>query len=189
MHRRDLDKARSDLAAFAKLVGWPLTKWQAAAFALLARTTYVLGPRQSGKSRSVAVTAAWRAYREPGHHVLIVSASELGSRRLLAMIADLVVNSPVLSASVVDEQASLIRLTNGSPGPRRARAAPRFPPHRRRRFSSRGQRSPASSELASRGVPDGRGWFRTNRAPCPGQGRLVQIPSDCPDCLIGAASM
>jgi uncharacterized membrane protein affecting hemolysin expression len=40
---------------------------------------------------------------------LVVSASELGSRRLLALIAELVVNSSVLAASVIDEQASLIR--------------------------------------------------------------------------------
>jgi hypothetical protein len=43
---------------------------------LEARTTYVVGPRQSGKSRSAALVAAWRAFREPGHHILIVSASD-----------------------------------------------------------------------------------------------------------------
>jgi len=114
MRRRDVDRSRDDLAAFAKLVGWPLAKWQAASLRLEARTSYIVGPRQSGKSRSAALVAAWRAFREPDHAVLIVSASELGAKRLLATIADLVTSSPVLSASVIDEQASLIRLTNGS---------------------------------------------------------------------------
>jgi hypothetical protein len=114
MRRRDVDKSRDDLAAFAKLARHSLTKWQAASLRLEARTSYIVGPRQSGKSRSAALVAAWRAFREPDHHVLIVSASELGAKRLLATIADLVTASPVLSASVVDEQASLIRLTNGS---------------------------------------------------------------------------
>ena len=91
-----------------------LTGWQAGSLKLDARTTYVVGPRQSGKSRSVAVLAAHRAFREPDHHVLIVSASELGAKRLLAVVAELVVTSPLLSASVVDEQSSLIRLSNGS---------------------------------------------------------------------------
>jgi hypothetical protein len=76
MRRRDVDRSRDDLAAFAKLVGWPLAKWQAASLRLEARTTYVVGPRQSGKSRSAALVAAWRAFREPGHHILIVSASD-----------------------------------------------------------------------------------------------------------------
>jgi hypothetical protein len=82
MRRRDVDKSRDDLAAFAKLVGWPLAK--AASLGLEARTSYIVGSRQSGKSPSAALVAAWRAFREPGHHVLVVSASELGSRQLLA---------------------------------------------------------------------------------------------------------
>ena len=114
LRRSDLAKARDDFATFAKLVGWPLAKFQAASLLLEARTTYVLGPRQAGKSRSAALLAAWRAYREADHHVLIVSASDLGAKRLLALVAELIVNSPLLSASLVDDQASLIRLTNGS---------------------------------------------------------------------------
>jgi hypothetical protein len=62
MRKPDLARARRDLAYFSKLVGWPLAKWQAEALALKARVTYVLGPRQSGKSRSVAVLAAHRAF-------------------------------------------------------------------------------------------------------------------------------
>ena len=47
MRRRDVDKSRDDLAAFSKLVGWPLARWQAASLRLEARTTYVVGPRES----------------------------------------------------------------------------------------------------------------------------------------------
>lgn len=112
--RRDLAKARDDLGAFAKLAGTPLAKFQLAALGLQSRTSYILGPRQSGKSRSVGVLAAWWAFRHPDQHILIVSAGEMGSKRLLATVADLVVSSPLLSASVVDEQASLIKLSNGS---------------------------------------------------------------------------
>ena len=114
MRKPDLAKAKADVAAFAKLAGRPLAKFQAEALALDARTSYILGPRQSGKSRGASVLAAWRAFRESDHHVLIVSASDLGAKRLLASIAEIVVGSPLLSASIVDEQASLIRLSNGS---------------------------------------------------------------------------
>ncbi len=114
MRRPDLDRARRDLAYFAKLVGAPLAKWQAAALGLDSRVTYIIGARQSGKSRSVAVLAAWWAFREPDQHILVISAGELGSKRLLAMIAQLVADSALLSASVLDEQTGLLRLTNGS---------------------------------------------------------------------------
>lgn len=112
--RATIDRARDDLATFARLIGCPLADWQAASLQLQARTTYIVGPRQSGKSRSVAVLAVHRAFRDPGHRVLIVSASELGAKRLLATVADLVRSSPLLSGDVVDEHASLLRLSTGS---------------------------------------------------------------------------
>jgi hypothetical protein len=114
MRKPDLAKARRDLRYFSRLVAWSLTDWQADSLALDPKVTYVVGPRQSGKSRSVAVLAAWWAYRNPDQHAVIVSAGELGAKRLLALVADLVTSSPYLAASVVDEQTSLIRLTNGS---------------------------------------------------------------------------
>jgi hypothetical protein len=114
LRKPDLDRARRDLAYFAKLVGTPLAKWQAESLGLESRVTYIIGARQSGKSRSVAVLAAWWAFREPDQHVLVISAGELGSKRLLAMVAQLVASSPLLAASVVDEQTGLLRLTNRS---------------------------------------------------------------------------
>jgi terminase large subunit-like protein len=110
----DVGLLRSSLAAFADAIGCGLTRWQAAALELEARVTVVVAPRQSGKSRSLSVLALHRAFRQPGYRVLIVSAGEEASRRLLAEVRRLATSSPLLSGSVVDEAASLVRLSNGS---------------------------------------------------------------------------
>jgi len=110
----DLERARAELAVFADVVGWPLTDWQADALTLKARTTAIVAPRQSGKSRSLAVLAAWSAFRRQGQRVLLVSAGEDASRRLLAEVRRIVTGSRLLAGSVVDEQAGLVTLSNGS---------------------------------------------------------------------------
>jgi len=61
-----LARAREDLATFAQLVGRPLESWQARALTLERRTTVVRAPRQTGKSRSLAVLATHRAFRSHG---------------------------------------------------------------------------------------------------------------------------
>lgn len=110
----DLRVLRSSLPAFAEEVGRPLTTWQAAALELEARFTAIRAPRQTGKSRSLAVLAAWRAFREPRHRVLIVSAGEDAARRLLAEVRGVVIGSPLLASSIIDEAAALVSLANGS---------------------------------------------------------------------------
>lgn len=105
---------RDDLSAFAGAVGRPLTTWQADTFALDVHTTVVVAPRQSGKSRSLAVLALHRAFRRREQHVLIVSASEEAARRLLADVRALAAGAPLLRGSLVTEQAQLLTLTNGS---------------------------------------------------------------------------
>lgn len=70
----DFEKARRSVYVFADLVGYPLTPWQARALTLNDYITVILAPRQSGKSRSLAVKAAQWAFRKPDQHVLIVSA-------------------------------------------------------------------------------------------------------------------
>jgi len=110
----DFDRARRSILAFADLAGWPMTPWQARALTLTTRISVILAPRQSGKSRSLAIKAAQWAFRRPGQHVLIVSAGEGAARRLLAEVKQLVTSSPVLTGSVVEEMAGLITLTNGS---------------------------------------------------------------------------
>jgi hypothetical protein len=109
----DLARLRFDLAAFAEAVGQPLARWQADALALDHRTTVLVAPRQSGKSRSLAVAALWWAFRRPGQRVLVVSAGEDASRRLLAQAASVAVESPLLVASIVDETTGLLTLSNG----------------------------------------------------------------------------
>jgi hypothetical protein len=91
-----------------------MTRWQAEALTLPQRVTVIVAPRQSGKSRSLAIKAAQWAFRKPEQHVLIVSAGEDAARRLLAEVKRLVMGSPMLAGSVVDEMAGLIKLSNGS---------------------------------------------------------------------------
>lgn len=111
----DLDRARTNLYIFAQLAKCPLTLWQARALSPLKhRITTILAPRQSGKSRSLALKGTQWAFRKPNQHVLIVSAGEDAARRLLAEVKRIVVGSPYLAPSVVDEMAGLIALTNGS---------------------------------------------------------------------------
>lgn len=110
----DLQCARTDLAVFAKVIGQPLTRWQARALRLEHRTTVIVAPRQSGKSRSLAVLALHRAFGQPRSRALVVSAGEEASRRLLAEVRHMATGSPLLRGSVVDEQAQLVTLTNGS---------------------------------------------------------------------------
>jgi hypothetical protein len=111
---RDVARARDDLSAFADLAGRPLAPWQADSLRLESRVTAIVAPRQSGKSRSLGVLAAHWAFKRPNQRVLIVSAGEDASRRLLADVRSLVTGSRLLRASIVDEQAQLIVLSNGS---------------------------------------------------------------------------
>lgn len=110
----NLHTARDSLAAFAAMVGHPLTRWQARALDLRTRLTAILAPRQSGKSRSLALLALWFAFRSPEVRVLIVSAGEEASRRLLGEVRRIAAASPLLRGSIVDEGAGLLTLTNGS---------------------------------------------------------------------------
>jgi hypothetical protein len=64
----DLARLRSDLAAFAAAIGQPLAPRQAAALRLRKRTTVVAAPRQSGKSRALAVLSLLSQLpRDVGH--------------------------------------------------------------------------------------------------------------------------
>lgn len=108
-----LARAREDVAAFAALVGHPLTPWQAAAMGLERLFSVIVGPRQVGKSRALAVLAVWWAFRRPGQTVLIVSAGERSSKRLLGQVRR-VLDHPLLAGEVVDESAERVLLGNGS---------------------------------------------------------------------------
>jgi hypothetical protein len=91
----DLARLRSDLREFSLAIEQPLADWQAVSLALDRRTTVIVAPRESGKSRSLAVLALWRAYSHPDQHTLVVSAGESASRRLLAEAASVAIRSPL----------------------------------------------------------------------------------------------
>jgi len=110
----DFDAAKRSLSVFAELAGRPLTAQQAESLTLETRTTVIVAPRQSGKSRSLAVLGLHSAYRRARTRVLIVSAGEEAARRLLAEVRGIATGSPLLRGSVVDETAGLLTLTNGS---------------------------------------------------------------------------
>lgn len=110
----DLRAGKRDLLAFSVLVGHELAGWQAASLRLSRRTTAIVAPRQSGKSRSLAVLALWWAYRNRDQRVLIVSAGEGAARRLLSEAASVAARSPLLMGSVLDENSGLIVLSNHS---------------------------------------------------------------------------
>jgi hypothetical protein len=114
----DFEAARRDPVAFAELVGRNLTDRQAEAIRAPVlgegpQTVAICAPRQSGKSRTLAVAAAWAAIRSRDVRVLIVSAAEDAAKRLLAEVRE-ALTCPVLAGSVVEETTALVKLTNGS---------------------------------------------------------------------------
>lgn len=108
----DLARIRADLAAFADHIGQALAAWQVPVLDKL--FTAIVGARQMGKSRFLAVLALWLAIRKPEQEILLASSSEDGAKRLLAMALRFARKFPALAASTVDEQRSLVTFTNGS---------------------------------------------------------------------------
>jgi Terminase large subunit, T4likevirus-type, N-terminal len=109
----DLRRSRDDLEVFSSLIGRPLRPYQVEALECEVRTTVVAAPRQTGKSYSLANLSLHRAYRKPRQRVLIVSAGEEASKRLLAEI-NTAATHPILKGSVLADNASLLMLSNGS---------------------------------------------------------------------------
>ena len=101
------------LTEFGELVGWPLRRWQASALKLATRSTVIVAPRQTGKSRSLALLALHWAMTKPGQTVLIVSAGDDAAKRLLGTIRGIAAH-PLLRDSTMDESQSLLTLSNGS---------------------------------------------------------------------------
>jgi hypothetical protein len=110
----DTQLLRDDLGVFADTAKCSLTDWQLGALHLEQRISVIVAPRQSGKSRSLGALGLWWAFRKHEQRVLLISAGEESSRRLLAEIRAIVAASPLLRTSAVDEQAGLLTLSNGS---------------------------------------------------------------------------
>lgn len=104
-----------DPGAFAEqLLGAPLWDHQLDLVRSRARYRVVCAGRQVGKSRALAVMALHEAATKRDALVLLVSAGETASRRLLEECAALAGASPLLRGSVMDESKSMLVLSNGS---------------------------------------------------------------------------
>lgn len=115
LNANDVRAAIDSPSAFAQqLVGQPLWEHQRELAECPARYRVVCAGRQVGKSRGVAIIALHRAFTQPGSFVLLVSAGETASLRLLEECAALALNSPMLAGSVMDDHKTQLLLSNGS---------------------------------------------------------------------------
>lgn len=110
----DLGLLRRDLLAFSQAVEEPLEPWQAEAIQERAREIAIVGPRRSGKTRAAVLAAIHHCYSGPERHALVIASAEEGAKRFVAMARRIVTRSPLLKASVVDEQAQKLTFSNGS---------------------------------------------------------------------------
>ncbi|MGH3254838.1 MAG: terminase large subunit domain-containing protein [Streptosporangiaceae bacterium] len=74
----------------------------------------LLGGRQIGKSTLLSAIGLHRAWREPGHQVLIASTIDDAAKRLIDTAEAIAAAAPMLRASVDTDQAHLMKLSNGS---------------------------------------------------------------------------
>lgn len=110
----DLALIRRDPQAFSVAIGKPLERWQTEWIHERAREMAILGPRRSGKTRAAVVAALHHCFSAPDRHVLTIAASEETAKRILGEARQVVTRSPLLSASVVDEQTQRLTFSNGS---------------------------------------------------------------------------
>lgn len=111
----DLLNPALDPGAFAEQVlNAPLWGHQLAFARSQAKYRVVNAGRQVGKSQVLAVTSLFEAATRANKFVLLLSAGEAASRRLLASAAQLASRSEFLRGSVLDESKSTIVLSNGS---------------------------------------------------------------------------
>lgn len=104
-----------EVGTFAeRLLGRPLWPYQLDFARSSARYRCWTGGRQVGKSTVLAVCALHTAFTRAGQTVLLVSAGEVASRRLLEECASLATSSPLLAGAVLDESKAQLVLGNGS---------------------------------------------------------------------------
>ncbi|MCJ0980422.1 terminase family protein [Rhodococcus sp. ARC_M12] len=96
------------------LVGAPLWDYQQELADCPARYRVVCAGRQVGKSRSLAIIALHWAFSRENNLVLLISAGETASLRLLDDISFLARNSDLLAGSVLDDSKTQLVLSNGS---------------------------------------------------------------------------
>ncbi|MBT8161002.1 MULTISPECIES: terminase large subunit domain-containing protein [Arthrobacter] len=71
----------SEFAAFCLGAGAPRADWQAESMSLKEVVTVIVAPRQTGKTETVELLAAWEALRMPNLTVMLVSSSDGQSGR------------------------------------------------------------------------------------------------------------
>lgn len=105
----------ADVATFAeRVLGRPAWDHQAQLLASPARYRVLCAGRQSGKSSTLAIASLHTAATRRNMLVLLVSAGEEASKRLLADCAALASGSQLLRGSVLDEHKGALTLSNGS---------------------------------------------------------------------------
>jgi len=111
----DIKKLKTDIGYFAKeLLKIKLWPHQLEFLNCPAKTVCVASGRQIGKSTALAVLALYRAFVKKSL-VIIVSPSDNQSKLMLKKIKELLDNNrELLKSSVIDDNKSYIRLTNGS---------------------------------------------------------------------------
>lgn len=110
-----LARAQKDAGVFAELlVGAPLWEHQLQVVRSAARYRVLCAGRQVGKSRLFAILALHQAFAVPNSTVLLVSAGDTASKRLLEEVASLALASPFLSGSIVEDTSKMFVLSNGS---------------------------------------------------------------------------
>ena len=110
-----ISEAFASPSRFAEaLVGAPLWDYQQELAECPARYRVVCAGRQVGKSRSLAIISLHWAFTRPNNLVLLISAGETASIRLLEEIAFLARNSDLLAGAVLDDSKTQLTLSNGS---------------------------------------------------------------------------
>ena len=110
-----LTAASTDPGVFAEmLLGQPLWPHQLELARSPARYRVMCAGRQVGKSTLLAVLALHEAATRRNVRVMLVSAGEVASRRLLEECATLANGSALLRGSVLDESRLVLGLSNGS---------------------------------------------------------------------------
>lgn len=103
------------ITAFARdLLEEPLWEHQIDFCESPARYRVMCAGRQVGKSRTLAVESLFAAFTQRNALVLVISAGEEASKRLLADCSAMANRAPMLKGSILDDSKNTMTLTNGS---------------------------------------------------------------------------
>ncbi|MBA2763799.1 MAG: hypothetical protein H0U42_03835, partial [Thermoleophilaceae bacterium] len=111
----DRDRLRSDFEYFSrkvlKLKPWPHQLEAAGSEAFI---TTIAAARRTGKTTLAEALAIHTAFVNGGCKVLVLSATQDAARRITESIGQQLTGNPLTAGAVVDDQATRVRLSNGS---------------------------------------------------------------------------